>query len=225
MPEPLRIRIWDLPTRLFHWLLVLCVIGLFVTANVGGFWMDYHLLFGYSMLALLLFRFIWGFVGPRYARFSNFVAGPGKLLSYFKTHTPNSAGHSPLAAFSVLAMLLLLSVQVATGLFANDGIMLEGPLTHYVSNVTSDTLTGIHKVNKILIIVLVIVHLLAISWYTLFRKQALVRAMVTGDKPVTQVPDQTPPAEDGGAVWLRAAVAAAISIGVAYNIAAQGTGF
>lgn len=216
-----RIRIWDLPTRLFHWLLVICIIGSFVSVNLGGFWMDYHFLFGYTILALLVFRLIWGFVGPTHARFTSFLRGPRRIAGYLRGE-PAGAGHSPLGALSVIAMLLALTLQAVTGLFANDGILSEGPLVSYISNAWSDTLTGIHQANRIVIVVLVILHLLAIAWYTLVRKRPLVRAMVTGNKPLAEVPADTRPTPDGVAVWFRAAVVALVALALVWWIAAQG---
>src|SRR5690606_32122039 len=142
------IRIWDLPIRLFHWLLAISVLGAFVTVKVGGFWMDYHLLFGYAVLALLIFRLVWGLIGSRHARFLQFVRGPRVLYGYLAGRQPYSAGHSPLGALSVLAMLASLAVQAVTGLFTNDGIMNEGPMASQVSGATSDRLSGIHHLNE-----------------------------------------------------------------------------
>lgn len=217
-----RIRIWDLPTRVFHWLLVLCIIGSFVTVNLGGFWMDYHFLFGYGIIALLIFRLIWGCVGPSPARFAHFVKGPRHIAGYLRGQPALGAGHSPLGALSVIAMLLALAVQAGTGLFANDGIMNEGPLASYVSSAWSDTLTGIHQINKLVILALVALHLVAIAWYAWVRKRALVRAMVTGDKPLADVPPDTPPTPDGAVVRIKAAVVAAVAVALAWWIAAQG---
>lgn len=222
MSTPTRIRIWDLPTRLFHWLLVVCIIGSFVTVNLGGLWMDYHFLFGYAILALLIFRLIWGCVGPAHARFSGFVRGSGQIVGYMRGSSAHAAGHSPVGALSVLAMLLALCVQVATGLFANDGILSEGPLASFVSSAWSDTLTGIHQANRIVIVALVVLHLLAIAWYSLVRKRPLVRAMITGDKAHTDVPPDTLATQDGAGMRLKAVGVAAIALAIVWWIAAQG---
>ncbi len=203
------IRIWDLPLRLFHWLLTLCVVGAFVTAQLGGLWMDVHVRFGIATLGLLIFRLIWGLIGPYHARFGNFVRGPAAMLHYVRGRHL-SAGHSPIGAAATLLLLLSLLVQVSTGLFANDGILIEGPLAHWVSGATSDTLTAVHHINKIVLLVLVILHLLAIAWYTLVRRQPLVRAMITGNKPAGQVPERTPPSDDDWRIALRAAVIAGL---------------
>lgn len=140
--SPRQIRIWDLPTRLFHWSLATSVIGAIVTVKLGGLWMDWHLRFGVAALALVTFRLIWGLIGPRYARFSQFVVNPTKTLQYLKNDShrmPRQAGHSPLAAWSVIALLCLIAYQAVTGLFANDDIMVQGPLAAYVSSDWSAT--------------------------------------------------------------------------------------
>ena len=118
-----RVRIWDLPTRLFHWLLAACVIGLVVTAKVGGEAMNWHLRLGYAVFGLLVFRLLWGLVGGHWSRFASFVPTPGRLARYLggRASAADTAGHNPLGALSVLAMLAVLGLQVATGLMA-DGL-------------------------------------------------------------------------------------------------------
>ena len=110
------VRIWDLPTRLFHWGLVVCVVGSIISANVGGNALAWHFRFGYAILALLLFRLVWGFVGPRYARFSSFAPDPLAALRHLRNGAPITPGHSPLGALSVYAMLVVLAVQAARSL-------------------------------------------------------------------------------------------------------------
>lgn len=193
-----QIRIWDLPTRLFHWALAISVIGAIVTVKLGGLWMDWHLRFGVAALALVTFRMIWGLIGSRYARFSQFVVSPTKTVEYLKNSTPRAprqAGHSPLAAWSVIALLGLLAYQSVTGLFANDDIMVQGPLAAYVSSEWSATLTGWHKLTEKLILALIALHLLAILAYRI-RGVRLTRAMVTGDVPSAEVLPDTIPAQD-----------------------------
>lgn len=203
------LRIWDLPTRLFHWLLAVCVLGALATAQIGGLWMDWHVRLGIATLFLLLFRLIWGFIGPYHARFVNFVRGPAAINAYLRGKMP-AAGHSPLAALSVLAMLLAITVQVVTGLFATDGIFVEGPLAGWVSSATSDTLTGIHQINRFVVVGLIVLHLFALTWYSLVRRQSLVAAMITGDKPLRSVPERSPDSEDDWRVRLRALIVALV---------------
>jgi cytochrome b len=179
------VRVWDLPTRLFHWALAACIVGLVVTANIGGNWMNWHLRLGYSVLALLLFRIVWGFVGGHWSRFGSFLYAPSELWRYLRGQgdASHSVGHSPLAALSVFALLAVLLVQVSTGLVSDDEIAFSGPLTRFVSGDTVAAATGYHKnIGKFLVIGLVVLHLAAIVFYKLARRQALVRAMVVGDK-------------------------------------------
>ncbi len=180
----MKIRVWDLPTRLFHWALVVCVIGSIVTINLGGNWVQWHFRFGYAIWVLLLFRITWGFAGPRYARFGHFPPSLSATWAYLRGQGPVSLGHNPLGAWSVYALLAALTFQVTTGLFANDAILWEGPLRHWVSNDTSDWLTRLHKWNRFVIIGLVVLHILAIIYYSFVKKQSLVGPMWHGDKTI-----------------------------------------
>ncbi len=186
------VRIWDLPTRLFHWLLAACVIGLVVTGSVGGNWMNWHLRLGYAVLTLLLFRLVWGFIGGRWSRFASFVYAPSSLLAHLRGQSKpeHVAGHTPLGALSVFALLLVLAVQVGTGLVSDDEIAFFGPLARFVSADTAGAATSYHKdVGKLLVLALAGLHVLAILFYKLVKKQGLVRAMVVGDKALaTPVP-------------------------------------
>jgi cytochrome b len=182
------VRVWDLPTRLFHWALVVCVVGLVITANVGGNWMNWHLRLGYTVLSLLLFRLVWGFVGGHWSRFSNFAYGPSTVLAYLRGHAKpeHRIGHNPLGMLSVLALLLILLAQVGTGLISDDEIAFTGPLVRFVSGETISDATSYHKnVGKFIVIALVVIHLLAIAFYKLVKKDNLVRPMVIGDKEVS----------------------------------------
>lgn len=179
------VRIWDLPTRLFHWLLAVSVIGLIVTAKVGGDAMNWHFRLGYVVFALLLFRLVWGFVGGRWSRFASFFPTPTRLGRYLRgqARPEDHAGHNPLGAFSVLAMLLVLAAQVGTGLFSDDDIAFAGPLTGLVAGSTVRAASSYHKdVGQLLVIGLVALHLLAIAFYFFAKRKNLVRPMVTGDK-------------------------------------------
>jgi cytochrome b len=182
------IRVWDLPTRLFHWLLAGCVIGLVVTGSIGGNWMNWHLRLGYAVLTLLLFRLVWGFIGGHWSRFASFVYAPSSLVAHLRgqAHPEHRVGHSPLGALSVFALLLILAAQVGTGLMSDDEIAFFGPLVRFVSGDTVSMATSYHKnVGKFIVIGLVALHLLAILFYKLVKKQGLVRPMVVGDKQLT----------------------------------------
>jgi Cytochrome b len=209
--EATRVAVWDLPTRLFHWVLVVLVTVGLVTGNVGGVQgMEVHMLAGYAILALVGFRLVWGFVGSRHARFADFVAGPRRVLAYARemltvAHRP-TLGHNPLGGWSVLALLASLLVQASTGLFANDDILTEGPLASKVSKGVSDALTAVHEINANLLYVLIGVHLCAIVFYAIVHRENLVRPMVTGWKSwVGPLPDG-----DGGGRFVSPALAAAV---------------
>ena len=179
------VRIWDLPTRLFHWALVVCVLGLVVTANIGGNAMNWHFRFGYSVLTLLLFRVIWGLAGGRWSRFASFIYSPAELMRHLRGESPetHSVGHSPTGALSVFALLLVLLAQVTSGLFSDDEIAFAGPLTSLVSGDTVSMATGYHKeVGKLIVIGLVVLHLLAIGYYRMVKKTDLIGPMIHGDK-------------------------------------------
>ena len=180
------IRVWDFPTRLFHWMLVILVIISFVTGNIGGNAMQYHEWSGFAILTLLLFRLVWGFVGGRESRFMSFIRGPSAVARYatnlLLSDSSRYLGHNPLGGWSILAMLLVLLVQAGTGLFANDDIVTEGPLFDWVSKSTSDWLTRIHKLNEGVIIALVSIHVLAVVFYFFFKRENLVKPMITGVK-------------------------------------------
>jgi cytochrome b len=184
-----KVRIWDLPTRVFHWLLVVCVVGLVVSGQIGGSAMPWHFRLGYGVLALLLFRLVWGFVGGRWSRFVVFVRSPGVVLRYLRGQgTPEmEAGHNPLGALSVLGLLTVGLVQVCSGLFSDDEIMNSGPLAHLASADWVSLATRVHTtVNKVVLIALVLLHVGAIVYYRVAKRRDLVRPMVTGDKELDE---------------------------------------
>ena len=175
---------WDLPVRAFHWALAALVVFSYATAKAGGPWLDWHMKSGYTILALLLFRVAWGFVGTHTARFSAFVRGPRAALAYARAlrsgAAPATSSHNPLGGWMVLAMILVLLVQAATGLFTNDESSREGPLAAMVSNAAVDRLSAIHGWNEWLIVGVVVLHVLAIAFYQWGLGRNLTRAMVFG---------------------------------------------
>jgi cytochrome b len=185
--RPMAILVWDLPTRLFHWLLVILLAASFVTAKVGGNAMQYHEWSGIIILVLLVFRTIWGFVGSQPSRFRDFVKGPAEVWRYATALAKGSSlrhlGHNPLGGWSVLAILLLLFLQTCLGLFANDDILTEGPLYLWVSKPMSDRLTKIHSLNQYAIMGLVAVHLMAVAFHFIIKRENLLKPMITGIKP------------------------------------------
>ncbi len=201
-----KIRVWDLPTRLFHWALAACVIGLVITGKIGGATIDWHARIGYAVLALLLFRLVWGLVGGYWSRFASFIYSPGSVINYLKgkAHPDHLIGHNPLGAGSVFAILLVLLAQVGTGLVSDDEISFTGPLNKLVSSATGLLATSYHKqYGQWLVIGLVVLHVAAILYYLVRKKDNLIRPMLNGDK---QGGMQVPTSRDDGQTRLLAAV-------------------
>lgn len=178
------VRVWDAPTRLFHWVLVILLGVSWLTESRNL--MQLHFLSGYSIIALLLFRLAWGFVGSDTARFAGFVKGPLEALRHLaRLHQrtlDTEIGHNAAGGWMILLMLALLIVQVATGLFANDDADTEGPLFRYVTKESSDWLSHIHAVNFTLIKIAVVAHIVAIVVYALVKQHDLLWPMITGSK-------------------------------------------
>lgn len=182
-----KIRVWDLPTRIFHWALALCVLGLFVTSQIGGDAMKWHYLLGYGVLTLLLFRLVWGLVGGHWSRFTSLHFTPDKISRYLRGHTDHSflVGHNPLGSGSVVAMLLFLLFQVLTGLVSDNEISANGPFTALVSSALVGQATAYHQViGKLILIALVSLHVVAIFVYLLRKRDNLIQPMLDGDKVV-----------------------------------------
>lgn len=180
-----KVRVWDLPTRLFHWTLVVAICGLFATGSIGGNLMVWHMRLGYTVFALVLFRLGWGIFGGHWSRFVQFVPTPARLIRYIRgldIRHP-SIGHNPLGALSVVAMLAVLVLQVGTGLISDDEIAFTGPLVRFVSGETTNLATSYHKdIGKLLLLGLVGLHLAAVAFYTVLKKKPLIPAMITGDQ-------------------------------------------
>lgn len=207
-----KVRVWDLPTRVFHWSLVLAVTGLAVTGLVGGNAMVWHFRLGYCVLALLLFRIVWGLLGGRWSRFGAFIYSPQSVINYLKGQgkPEHSVGHSPIGAGSVFAMLAILLAQVGSGLLSDDEIAFTGPLAQFVSNASVSLATNYHKnIGKWLLLALVLMHIAAIVFY-LWRKHNLVGAMLHGDKELVAA---APPSRDDAASRITALVVLAACSG------------
>ncbi len=205
-----KILVWDLPLRLFHWMLALLVTVSFVSAQIGGNAMQIHLRSGYTILTLVLFRILWGFFGGTHARFASFVRGPATALAYLTALRRQDAGrhlaHNPAGGWPVILMLSVLLVQAGTGLFANDDIATEGPLAKLVSKALSDRITGIHDINVVLLYVLIGLHLAAVAFYFFRKRDNLVKPMLTGFKDAEATGEA---ARTAGNTWLAAALLAA----------------
>lgn len=222
------IKVWDAPTRLFHWTMVPVFAGLWFTAEQGGDWMEWHQRLGMLMLVLVLFRVLWGLCGSQTARFSDFLAGPARIRAYLAGQLPVTAqpGHNPLGGWMVLALLLALLLQAGLGLFAADvnSYLYDGPLKALLGNdELAEQVTGWHKDWFDVLLLLAAVHVLAVVFYKVGRNTDLVRPMFSG---VKALPDEAAPLRFaspwlalvllllvallvfGGVPWLAASVAA-----------------
>ena len=212
-----RRRVWDLPLRLAHWAIAIAVAGAFATHYAGTAWFPWHRACGYAVVVLVAFRIVWGFVGTRHARFASFVRGPRAITGFLAGRGPEKhAGHNPLGALSVLALLASLAVQGATGLYANDEIANTGPFYGWISPATSNRLTAVHAWNSNLLIALVALHLAAIAWYGLVRRRPLVRAMLDGRRPAAEVAEGE--AIDGSRTLLALAIVAVLAAALAFVV-------
>ena len=181
---PGRIPIWDVPVRLFHWVLALLVVCSFTTGKLGGGWMEWHIRSGYCILTLLVFRLAWGLVGSSSARFAGFVRGPRAALAYARDlaarRVPHLAGHNPLGGWMVLLMLAMLMVQAGSGLFADDEISTQGPLSIKASSALVARMNWVHEFNQWVIVAAVALHVIAIAAYHWVLKVNLVGPMLHG---------------------------------------------
>lgn len=214
------VKIWDAATRLFHWTLVLGVAFMWWSAEEGGLWMDWHQKVGIFLLSLVLFRVIWGFVGSDTSRFTQFVKSPFAALAHLRELPQKTqayhAGHNPLGAFMIVAILVLLLAQTGTGLFATDDILVEGPLYSLVDEDTSASLTAWHETIFNLILVLIATHIAAIGFYFLYKKTNLIKAMVTGkaDWPA----GQAMPTLRFRSIWWAVAIMAICYAAISYGL-------
>jgi cytochrome b len=182
------IKVWDLPVRLFHWLLVILLVAQVVTGKMGGEMMRWHAYTGYAVLVLVVFRIAWGFLGGTHARFASFMVGPAATLRFarrlFSRQAVPQLGHNPLGGWMVMALVVSLAVQAITGLFSHDGAAAEGPLAARVSFDVSTALSQLHRWNLKLLLVLSAVHVGAVLFHLVVKKEELTVPMFTGVKVV-----------------------------------------
>lgn len=219
MPE--KRLVWDLPLRLFHWLLVLSITGSYVTAELGFEWTQVHFYLGYFTLGLVAFRIIWGFIGPKHARFSSFVRGPSQLVAYLRTLTKRDSrpvvGHNPGGAWMIVIMLIMVGGQAVSGLFVTDDIAWSGPYNPAVSPEVAGKMAWFHHLNFDVLIWVVGLHVLAITFYWIYKRQNLLGPMLTGRKAA----DLTPANEAiGSSQLLKALIVAALCAGAVYWLVA-----
>jgi cytochrome b len=207
VPAAVRVRVWDLPIRLVHWLFVVLIPASWWTAETGR--LEWHRWSGYALLGLLLFRVYWGFCGSSTARFSRFVRGPRAIASYLRGSWAVVPGHNPLGALSVLLLLGLLALQIALGLFAVDVDGIEsGPLSEFVDFKVGRTAAGWHEVVFNVLVTVIALHVLAVLYYLWMRKQNLVGAMLSGQRSF-----------DGAVAPLEGASALRLVAGVVLSVA------
>jgi len=206
-------RVWDLPTRLFHWTLVVLIALQFATAEFGFLSMEWHYRFGWTTLALIVFRIIWGFVGSQTSRFADFVRGPAAIVRYVKAMFSGDAsvqvGHNPLGGWSVLAMLACVLVQAISGLFTSDGIDEDGPFVDAVSSATVKLATTLHHLGETALIALIALHVAAVVLHWAVKRDNLVAPMITGKKRIGARASMR-----FASTWLALAILAIVAVGV-----------
>jgi cytochrome b len=208
-----KVRVWDLPTRIFHWALLVCVIGLAITGLTGGGLLTWHARLGYAILSLLLFRVLWGLIGGRWSRFASFIYSPGSVVNYLRgqAHPDHLVGHNPVGAGSVFAMLLFLLAQVGTGLVADDEIAFTGPLNRFVDTANGLLATWYHKrVGIWILLALIVLHVAAVLFYLWKKKENLIMPMIDGDKTVSA---PVVPSRDDAASHIVAVVVLGVCVG------------
>jgi cytochrome b len=234
----IRVQVWDLPVRIFHWSLVAAVSTAIISGEIGGDLMPLHGKAGLAIVGLVTFRLVWGVVGTTHARFLSFLPTPSRVMAHLRGRWQGH-GHNPLGALSVLALLGLLALQAGTGLFANDEIAFTGPLSPLVNEALALRLTGWHQLLANLLLGLIALHVVAIFFYQRIKKHKLIEPMVTGWKDVASpkgVPPQTaePSAQQAGSErpvtvrskagsWPALVFALAVSIGAVAAVSAGHT--
>jgi cytochrome b len=184
--------IWDLPLRIFHWVLVATIAAAWYTSDQDNGFIDYHLICGYVALGLITFRVLWGFLGTRHSQFKNFIPTPSKLISYVKKdkHMQEPAGHNPLGSLMVVFMLTIILLQAVSGLFMNDDIFTAGPYNGAIDKDIEAILVFIHRNSFDFILGAIALHIIAIISYKKFKNKSLVLPMITGKKSSDDVSEK-----------------------------------
>ncbi len=214
MQEPVPITVWDLPTRLFHWTLVVLILLQYLSGEFGLLSMDWHFRLGYATLALIIFRVLWGLFGSATSRFSDFVRGPVTVWRYaaalMQGRAQGAIGHNPLGGWSVLLMIASVALQSVTGLFSTDDLDTTGPLAARVSEDTVKWMTRIHHWNRYVLLVLIVLHLAAVLLHWVWKRENLVVSMLHGRRHVANAPSVR-----AASIWLALAllVASAVAVG------------
>ncbi|HTI96937.1 MAG TPA: cytochrome b/b6 domain-containing protein [Rudaea sp.] len=205
------IRVWDLPTRAFHWTLAVLIALQYATGEFHFLDMRWHFWFGYATLALIAFRVLWGFLGSQTSRFADFLRGPAAVWRYLRsqssTNLQTRVGHNPLGGWSVIALLASVSAQTISGLFASDGIDTDGPFVAHVSDATVKLLTRVHHWNENVLLILVCLHIAAVLLYLVVKHDDLISPMWSGRKRLAQA--QSP---HFASTWLAVAIFAICAV-------------
>ncbi len=213
------VKIWDLPTRLFHWILVILFGVSWASMELSDSTFNIHEYSGYAILSLVIFRVLWGIFGSTTARFTTFIRGLKPTVAYAKTLLQNKPGHqighNPLGGWMVLLMLGFLLFQAVTGLFSNDDVSNEGPLAHWISKEISDILSGLHQEAFDILLVIVGLHIAAVLFYRFFKRDNLITPLITGFKPLT---GETPPKLHFTSNWIALLLLGMVIAGVALLI-------
>ena len=218
------ILIWDLPTRLFHFLLILCCAGLFVSGEIGGDAMRLHFYLGYTVLTLVFFRLAWGVVGGHWSRFATFVPSAAALRAYIESlrtlKVEPSVGHNPLGALSVLTLLLVLLAQVFSGLLSDDEISANGPWTSWAPSAWIEWATLYHtEIGQSLLIVLVVLHVCAVLFHKYMQGDDLISPMISGNKVLPEeLTASTPASADSWVTRTKALMIFALSAYAVYRV-------
>ena len=188
------VKVWDLFIRLNHWLIVGLVVSAWLSSRYGDAEYQWHTLNGYAIFVLVITRIIWGVVGSTTARFSHFIRSPIQSILYLKSlfspRYTSSLGHNPAGGWMVVLLLLALLMQAVTGMFSSDDISVEGPFAFYVSEDWVERLSGLHRLLFNVIIALVVLHVVAVLYHQVIKKEALIQAMFSGKKVIKNIPQE-----------------------------------
>ena len=184
-------ELWDAPVRIFHWMLALCILFSWITADAG--WMTVHLVLGVTALILISFRIVWGIIGSSTARFRSFLTRPGRAVRYLSKSLGDDhqyhGGHNPAGGYMVIAMLAVLFLQAASGLISNNDLGFAGPLADVISKNASDEATILHAAIFNVLVMFVWLHMVAVFYYVLVKQDDLLSPMIKGAKSTSQLPE------------------------------------
>ena len=202
-------KVWDVYTRLWHWLLLVGIVFQWLSAEVFDDQIQNHALMGYALLGMMLFRISWGLIGPESVRFKHFIPSWNRLTDYLlRKNKITYVSHNPLGAFAVLAFIVVITIQALSGLFMDDDIFFTGPLYNWLSTETTAVITEIHDIGFAAIQLLIVLHIIGVLIHRYKGEPFIIKAMVTGNKPIDNPFTQMPAVQ----LHLRAWISIALSI-------------